>query len=155
MNRLPLSQRLALPWFLGVKALLSPVALGAFALAEDKDGRILLARHSYASGWSLPGGGVGRGEPPIEAVVREVREEVGLLRGDAPEFFGLYTRKSGWATNVNVLYRMRNVEIDFKPNLEIREVRFVDPKSPPAGTAVGTVRRLAELTGGGPRSLYW
>jgi 8-oxo-dGTP diphosphatase len=45
-------------------------------------GRILLVRLAPhlvdASLWTLPGGGLEWGEPPEEAVVREVREETGL-----------------------------------------------------------------------------
>jgi 8-oxo-dGTP pyrophosphatase MutT (NUDIX family) len=32
----------------------------------------------YASGWRLPGGGRGKGEDPQDAVLRELREEIGL-----------------------------------------------------------------------------
>ena len=95
------------------RAIASPVAFGVSALALDRDGRVLLVRHSYQPGWMLPGGGVGRAEPPAEAVVRELREEVGLVGSATPEFFGLYTRRAGWATNVVALYCLRDVEIAF------------------------------------------
>ena len=36
------------------------------------------ARSDHAGRWSLPGGGVDHGELPVEAVVREAREETGL-----------------------------------------------------------------------------
>jgi 8-oxo-dGTP diphosphatase len=42
------------------------------------DGEILLLRSSYRKGWSLPGGGIARGESARDAAVRELREEVGL-----------------------------------------------------------------------------
>ncbi len=52
---------------------------GVRVLAFDADGRVLLIRHSYGSGsWMLPGGGIGRGEPPLAAAGRELREETGL-----------------------------------------------------------------------------
>ncbi|MDE2164626.1 MAG: NUDIX domain-containing protein, partial [Alphaproteobacteria bacterium] len=44
-----------------VKALYRPVELGVVALLE-KDGRVLLARHSYFRAWSFPAGGVSRHE---------------------------------------------------------------------------------------------
>lgn len=138
-----------------VKSLLSPVAFGVSAVAQDKQGRVLLVRHRYMSGWQLPGGGVGRNEPPAEAIIRELKEEVGLAAYDAPEFSGLFTRKAGIATNVIALFRIRNVQIDFRPNWEIKEVLFADPAAPPADATPATLRRLAELVNGTTPSPYW
>jgi 8-oxo-dGTP diphosphatase len=47
-----------------------------------RDDRVLLtrisARGAHAGSWTLPGGGLDHGEPPREALVREVREECGV-----------------------------------------------------------------------------
>jgi len=136
------------------QAMLAPVAYAACALVE-RDGKILLARHSYVSGWLLPGGGIGRGEAAEHAVIREMKEEIGLHRCAPPEFFGIYTRKAGWATNVIVLYRLRDTEFTFAPNAEIREIQFVDPANPPEGTPRSVVARLKEYAGLQPRSHFW
>jgi ADP-ribose pyrophosphatase YjhB (NUDIX family) len=149
------SQRARLALVLALKALRTPVAFGASAIVEDAQGRVALVRHSYMAGWHLPGGGVNAGEPPADAVLRELREEIGLVRSAAPEFLGLFTRKIGWATNVVALYRVREAVLDFKPNLEIREMMFADPKSPPPGTVAGTRRRLAEIVSGMAPAPYW
>lgn len=138
-----------------VKALAAPVAFGATALAFDSTGRVLLVRQTYARGWRLPGGGVGHGEPPARAVIRELREEVGLVKAAKPEFFGLYVRKAGWVTNVIALYGVADVELAFRPNWEVREILFADPKAPPPGTTPAALRRLAEWTHGVPRAAYW
>ncbi|MDE2597419.1 MAG: NUDIX domain-containing protein [Sphingomonadales bacterium] len=51
---------------------------GVRVLVRDRQGRVLLVRHSYGSGsWMLPGGGLKRGEDPIAAGRREVLEETG------------------------------------------------------------------------------
>jgi len=56
----------------GVKALLS------------HDGRILLVQHTYGPRrWELPGGGLHRGETPLDGIRREIREELSLELGDA------------------------------------------------------------------------
>lgn len=148
-------RKLGLRLFL--RAMISPVAFGAHALVEDAHGRVLLVRHTYTyrQGWLLPGGGAGRGEAASDAVIRELREEVGLTAYRSCELFGLYTRKSVLATNVIALFRVRDAILSFKPNLEVREIVFADPAAPPPGTAPGVLRRLAELRGEAPQNPYW
>ena len=54
-----------------------PKTQGAYA-ALWLDGKILLIRNSYKSVYTLPCGGIERGETPVEAAHRELLEEVGL-----------------------------------------------------------------------------
>ena len=51
--------------------------------------------------------------------------------GGEAKFFALYTRKAGWATAVAALYSIGGAAVNFKPNLEIRDVHFADPLAPP------------------------
>lgn len=135
------------------KALWSPVCLGATGALFDASGQVLLVRHRYRPGWHLPGGGVGRGEPPGQAALRELTEEVGLQNGRA-EFFALYTRRIGPVSHVVALYRVSG-DVAFRPSFEIAEIRFADPQHPPPGTTPATLRRLAELSGAATISPYW
>jgi 8-oxo-dGTP pyrophosphatase MutT (NUDIX family) len=148
-------RRLLLSLGLGTKALMSPVAFGVNALVDDEDGKVILVRHRYMQGLHLPGGGVNRGEPPAEAILRELREEIGLKESERPEFVSLYTRQFGLITNVVALYRVRGAKFDFRPNIEIREIAHVDPRHPPEDVRPGTLRRLRELTGELPIGPYW
>ncbi|HEX4636650.1 MAG TPA: NUDIX domain-containing protein [Rhizomicrobium sp.] len=132
--------------FMTARAIWAPTAMGVAGAVYDDQGRILLVKHRYNPGWRLPGGGVGRGEPPQEAVMRELAEEVGLSGGRC-EFFGLYVRKAGWATAVIALYRIRGAQLDFRPNLEIKEICSADPHSPPEGCTPAARKRLRELAG--------
>lgn len=72
---LPLAHALRHRWRRWRKAPIAGVSVVVTNLAGD----VLLLRHSYgAKVWSLPGGGLKRGEDPAEAARREVREELGV-----------------------------------------------------------------------------
>jgi len=139
---------------ISLKSLLRPVCFGVAGAVMDEQGRVLLVRQTYMPGWRLPGGGVGRGEPPDAAVRRELHEEIGLTGGDVA-FFGLYTGKAGFATHLVSFYRITGASIAFKPNLEVREILYADPAAPPPGTVPATLRRLKELSGAAPLSQFW
>ena len=51
---------------------------GGHAIALTNEGRIVLVRLRYAPGWRLPGGGRGEEESLRDAVLRELREEIGM-----------------------------------------------------------------------------
>jgi 8-oxo-dGTP pyrophosphatase MutT (NUDIX family) len=66
-------------WFRWAK----PETGGVTVIAIDRQDRVFLARHSYGSGkWTLPGGGLGRGEDPFACARREMREELGVALED-------------------------------------------------------------------------
>jgi 8-oxo-dGTP pyrophosphatase MutT (NUDIX family) len=136
------------------RSMISPSILGVSGAVFDGEGQVLLVRHSYIRGWHLPSGGVGRGEHPDAAIRRELSEEVGLSGGTV-RFGGLYARKAGWVSAPVAFYRVDDATVNFRPNLEVRAVCFADPLAPPPGTAQGTLRRLAELSGKAEISPYW
>jgi 8-oxo-dGTP pyrophosphatase MutT (NUDIX family) len=55
-----------------------PRTFGAHALALTPERKLLLVRLRYAPGWRLPGGGRDEDEDPRDAVLRELREEIGM-----------------------------------------------------------------------------
>jgi 8-oxo-dGTP pyrophosphatase MutT (NUDIX family) len=72
---LPLAHVLRHRWRRWRKA---PIA-GVSVIVTNLSGDVLLLKHSYGPDvWGLPGGGLGRGEDPLEAARREVREELGI-----------------------------------------------------------------------------
>jgi len=84
MRRSLLDRTLRLP-LRGLHALLKlnwfvrrPRTFGAHALALTPEGRIILVKLRYAPGWRLPGGGRREDEDQREAVLRELREEIGM-----------------------------------------------------------------------------
>ncbi len=59
-------------------------SLGAMCLLTDDGSRLLLVRPTYRAGWLPPGGFLGRAEEPVEALERELEEELGLRMTVAP-----------------------------------------------------------------------
>src|SRR6185437_5388313 len=52
--------------------------IGGFAVIVDERQQVLLCHRSDIDRWNLPGGRVEPGETPWQALVREVKEEVGI-----------------------------------------------------------------------------
>ncbi|WP_137679923.1 NUDIX hydrolase [Aurantiacibacter suaedae] len=56
-----------------------PTVHGCSVIARNRAGELLLVRPSYGgSQWQFPGGGMGKGEDPLDAARREFAEETGL-----------------------------------------------------------------------------
>ncbi len=73
------------------------------------DGRVFWGRRSGQSGWQFPQGGVNPGETPMDAMYRELQEEVGLERGQV-ELLGITRR---WLRyKLPERYRRRNTEVE-------------------------------------------
>jgi len=68
------------------------------AVIRDEDGRVLLTRRPddrHMGGlWEFPGGKVDDGEAPADALVRELREEVGVAAGvERPITFAVHEER--------------------------------------------------------------
>lgn len=137
-----------------VRSHLNPVDVGVVAIVEQA-GRVVLVRHSYKSGWLFPGGAVERGEAPADAIIRELREEIGLTQSAPPQLLGVFVRRHALTTNMILLYRVRDAVFRFQPSWEIRAITLADPASPPPETGPAVVRRLKELIGEAPAATHW
>ena len=97
-----------------------PTGAGVAVWFNDQ---ILVVRHSYRPGWSLPGGRAKKNEDPRVTASREVAEEVGLEL--APEKLVLvHENRSGQSLFEYRLESSLQPQID---NIEIIEAKFMNP----------------------------
>lgn len=97
---------------LAVRTVAPSYTVGAVCVIEH-DGEFLVLWQPHRRGWSLPGGLLGRGEEPAEAVRREVAEEVGL---DLDPGDPVTVRVDAVEQGVDVVFR---VVLDERPDLEL------------------------------------
>ena len=132
------------------------MTLGVRALVIDEDGRIFLVKHSYVSGWHLPGGGVEAGETLNQAIARELREE-GNIEMTPPRLHGIFfnnraSRRDHVALFVVRAFRQTAAPV---PNGEIIAHGFFAPDVLPNDTTAATRARIIEVLGGAPVSERW
>ena len=136
---LPLAHAVRYYWRRWRKA---PIA-GVSVVVTNLSGDVLLLKHSYGPDvWSLPGGGLGRGEDPLEAARREVREELGVELGRIEPVATLEEVLSGSPHTAHVFAAV----CDQRPQPDGREVtvaRFFPSHSLPEPLARTTRERIA------------
>jgi 8-oxo-dGTP pyrophosphatase MutT (NUDIX family) len=133
------------------------VTLGVRAAVLDADGRVFLVRHTYVSGWHLPGGGVEPGETGLDALARELREEAAIeITGEA-RLHGVYLNLSASDRDHVLLYVVRDFRVvEAKTrDREIAEAGFFPLDALPEGVTAGTGARLDEIGGARPPSPVW
>ncbi len=99
-----------------------PRTFGVHAAALTPTGHLVLVRLRYARGWRLPGGGRGETEDPREAVLRELREEIGLESHGAVELVGEQMDAPDFKQDLASLFIVRDVEYRPRWSLEVEEV---------------------------------
>lgn len=133
------------------------LTLGTNCALIDGEGRVLLVRHSYTPGWGFPGGGVEAGETVMQALTRELAEEVGVELQGKPRLHGVFANFElfpGDHVAFFVAEKWRQPQAP-KRNLEIAEQRLFAPGEWPPTVTPSTRRRLAELFEGAEISENW
>jgi len=133
------------------------MTLGVRGVVLDGDNKVFLVRHSYVSGWHLPGGGVEVGETFLEALRRELVEEGRIELTGEPVLHGLFFNGHVSRRDHVAVYVVRQFRQDRlpKPNHEIVETGFYDAAALPAETTKGTRLRIAEVLDGAKPIATW
>jgi ADP-ribose pyrophosphatase YjhB (NUDIX family) len=123
------------------------MTLGVRAVVLDHDNRVFLVKHSYVSGWHLPGGGVEVGETFGDALRRELVEEGRIEVLGEPALHGLFLNSHVSRRDHVAVYLIRNFSQDRLPeaNREIIACGFFEANALPAETTKGTRLRIAEV----------
>jgi 8-oxo-dGTP pyrophosphatase MutT (NUDIX family) len=124
-----------------------PVTLGAQGCVLDRDGRVLLVRHTYRPGWHFPGGGVEKRESVLQALARELREEAGIVFDTQPLLHGLFSHHPAFPGDHIALFVIRDWRQPERPapNREIAEQGFFAVADLPSGINPPTARRISEI----------
>lgn len=133
------------------------MTLGVRGLVLDGDNRVFLVRHSYVSGWHLPGGGVEVGETFRQALERELMEEGEIELSGEPVLHGLFFNSQVSRRDHVAVYVIRQFRQDRRPepNREIVACGFFSPDALPDDTTEGTRLRIAEVLENRARISNW
>ena len=143
----------------GLAMITRGMTLGVRGVAIDGENRVCLVRHTYVRGWYLPGGGIEPKERAVDSMIREFREETGIIVDPAEQL-----RLHGFF--LNAAHRGRDhiavyvapaftVPEPKQPDREIAECAFFPLDALPPDTTRGTRERLAEIREGRMPSGVW
>jgi 8-oxo-dGTP pyrophosphatase MutT (NUDIX family) len=117
---------------------------GVHAVPLTPEGKVVLVRLTYAPGWRLPGGGRKRGETAVAAMLRELREEIGLVSQESVDRLEDVDLAGDFPGNRSALFRVAGVR--YRPrrwSLEVEEVREFDPDRLPGDVPPWTEAMIA------------
>lgn len=129
-----------------VLSLLSKKTVGVRMLLIQ-DQKVLLVKHSYQSDWYTIGGGVEAGETPLEAMKRELKEEVGGTLLNDPTLFSVYHSRNEKRDDYVVFYVAEGCTQEVVHSDEIAEKGWFPLNDLPPDTTPATRRRIQEYLG--------
>ncbi len=110
--------------YLGFKIycfLFRPIRMGVRVVMIEDD-KAWLVRHTYLSGWYLPGGGLKKWEALDQAAKREAREETGAELGKI-SLLGVFTSYAQWKTDHTSVFLCKDFKFVGGSDAEIAEMR--------------------------------
>lgn len=133
------------------------MTLGARAVVIDDRSRVFLVKHSYVSGWHLPGGGVEVGQTFDAAMRRELMEEGRIVAAGDVALHGVFLNSHVSPRDHVAVFVVRQFTQDRmpEPNREIVACGFFATDALPPDTTQGTRLRIAEVLHGAPVIATW
>lgn len=109
-----------------------PKTIGVKCLIQNQDNKYLLIKNTYSGDyWTIPGGGINKNESLENAVIREVKEEVGVDITGLKQL-GSYFSEIEYKKDTIYLYTAKTNQTDITKNqLEISEALWFDKDSIP------------------------
>lgn len=138
-----------------------PRTIGIRGLVVDDDGNVLLVRHTYGpSTWHLPGGGVKRRETLLQALARELQEEVGVTITGPVRLHGTLSNMSEGKSDHISVFVVDRWSRDTRDgaataDAEIDAARRFPADALPPETSPGTRRRIEEWRDGQVAAFEW
>ena len=120
------------------------------AVVCNDEGRVMLLQHEFrtGNGWGIPGGFMEAGEQPLEALRRELREEVGVEL-EAAELVGVRTLSRPQQVEIHFRCRLRASDMAAPQSMEINSVGWFDPAALPPELSADQRRLIKHALAGG------
>ncbi len=108
-----------------------PKTYGSRALLFNNSGEILLVRHQGASYWSMPGGKIEAKEQPVDCVIRELKEELGVVDTKIRYKLGEYfSNKEGKRDTIHI-FVVDTEPFNLQRQYELEDARWFNLKDLP------------------------
>lgn len=100
------------------------------AVIRDSNGKILVNKEQDSDTWNLPGGGWDHGETEMEALARELYEEVGYNGPFEAKLMAtaVFYLESKQAWLLWIVYNITTNNLDFSVGAHCSEIAYIDPK---------------------------
>jgi ADP-ribose pyrophosphatase YjhB (NUDIX family) len=127
--------------------LIRPLTIGVRVMVVE-EGKLLLVKPAYLDYWTLPGGGVKRGETLEQTARREVWEETGVRLGPLT-LSGVYDNFHEGKRDYVALFQADCVSRENVSSWEVERTEFFLLEGLPVNFSSATRRRLEERAKGG------
>ncbi len=129
-----------------ILSLLAKRTVGVRALVV-KDNQVLLVKHTYQEQWYTIGGAVEKGESLVQAIVRELKEEVGAILTAPPQLSSVFYSRNEKRDDYIIFYLVTSCVFEDACCSEIQEKKWFLFDALPSDISPATQRRIDEHLG--------